>query len=328
VAPISNLKIEKTWGKADEVCAFLQDQTRKNAGFSIDDEYPSLLQGDVHAVSFVARSDEKKIISHTGTVLSEFQWGDKTFPFGMIGSVVTEPLSQGKGIASKLIEEAVLELRKQGALFAVLWSDQDGFYNRMGFYRGGLEKIILIDRKKILPVPRKVKCTSYDPQKHFSSIYQIYQNQKNKVQRSEVLFRRLLAIPKAKTFVLEESGCAKAYAIIGKGWDFANTIHEWGGDPHDILEMIITIQQEHYRMENLAFVSPVDQETDLLEQYSSAATIGALGFFKVLDRKKIIDGFSEYFPDEKKRSQSDPLLIDGLFGKEGLPFFIWGLDSI
>lgn len=51
----------------------------------------------------------------------------------MIGTVYTHPNRRGEHLGSHLLEKATCELRNRGMDFAVLWTDQSGFYARLGW---------------------------------------------------------------------------------------------------------------------------------------------------------------------------------------------------
>lgn len=78
-------------------------------------------------------TDGEMIIS--ALAMRHFNWreGNEIFSGAMIGSVYTQPLRRGQGLASRLLETAAAQLRKNNIDFAVLWTGQPSFYARLGW---------------------------------------------------------------------------------------------------------------------------------------------------------------------------------------------------
>jgi GNAT superfamily N-acetyltransferase len=68
-------------------------------------------------------------------VQKRFDWiaPERTWRGAMIGLVYTRPAERGRGLATQLLRAAEQNLRAAGTAFAVLWTAQPGFYQRLGW---------------------------------------------------------------------------------------------------------------------------------------------------------------------------------------------------
>ena len=204
--------------------------------------------------------------------------------------------------------------------------------------------------------------------KDFEQIFNLYKRQPYKVIRGEKEFEAYLGIPETYTFVAKQNEEIKAYAVIGKGKDFQNYIHEWAGDRSAVIEIIYHIIKTFDFDEviiNIPFKeSPVYQE---LTQTFPAAE-GVMGMIKILNFKSLTTQISEHTKeksgkkiifskdkdyiikiyDKEFRLESEKKMINLIFGPHNDPeiiniatelntylsptfpisMYIWGLDSV
>lgn len=77
--------------------------------------------------------DGEKIAS--ALAMRPFDWcaDGEIFRGAMIGAVYTHAEQRRKGLASRLLEAAAIQLREKGTDFGILWTGQQSFYARLGW---------------------------------------------------------------------------------------------------------------------------------------------------------------------------------------------------
>lgn len=154
---------------------------------------------------------------------------------GMIGLVYTDPSFRGRGLATRCIESCLMELRRRGVALAILWSDKHEFYARMGFSPAGCE-LLLSWRAAPMPGPLR---TSEAHLEDLPALERLYARKPVRVERRPGDLGRLSAGPATWLRVARDgAGEPIAYAVAGRGDDFARCVHEWAGDGAGVLACI------------------------------------------------------------------------------------------
>jgi len=333
----------------DKVVSFLDTELRKDYSFSVREEYPALFSEFPGGESLVV-TQEERVVSHLGYVVREFQCADYRMKIGLIGSVVTEKAYRGQGIASRLLKKAFEELRSKGCVISLLWSDNAPFYLPLGFFRAGRERDYKFSKDSVPDVTLNVRQATLQDT---NLIWRLYQRNQLKVDRSLEEQKNLLQIPKAHVFVADKEGQVTAYVAVNKGADFENYIHEWGGNPHDVMQLISYVQKNILPENDLTLIAPDKVDLNPIKQFAIEKWNGAVGLFKILDRTMLLSLYENYlnkhqilyswnreqngilFGKEEAFLRNDQEILQVIFG-EGetpqthpeLPFFLWGFDSI
>lgn len=108
---------------------FILSKGRKT---SIAQRFPSTFCADNVENIFLAEENGTIVAAFLG---KRFEWRqpDRIWQGAMIGAVYTDPTRRGKGIGSALLKWGVQALQDAGAEFAVLWTTQPEFYQRLGW---------------------------------------------------------------------------------------------------------------------------------------------------------------------------------------------------
>lgn len=345
----TDIHIEKTLpSSSQKIISFLDAELRQDYPFSMQKEFPALFTDFPGGESLIVTQGEE-IIAHLGYVVREFQCADYRMKIGMIGSVVTNKAYRGQGIASRLLKKAFEDLRLKGCVVSILWSENAKFYFPLGFYRAGRERDLKfsVDSVPDVVVPSR-KASVQDA----NQIWRLYQRNPYKIDRSLEEQKHLLQIPNCQVLVTGENAVT-SYIAINKGADFENYIHEWGGNPQDVLQSITYAQRELYPDKELTLIAPMRVDLNPIKQFAKERWNGAVGLFKVLDRTMLLSLYENYlrkldvqyswnrekngilFGKQEVFARNDQELIQMVFG-EGevaeshpeLPFFLWGFDSI
>jgi hypothetical protein len=222
---------------------------------------------------------------------------------GGIGGVASLPEFRGQGLASKLVERCVEDLRQQGAALAFLWSDQHDFYRNLGFELVGRQWMVVLPKEKVALLREEAERLRLEHRQNsnkfsFSTNASIaaqagkslYDLHSLRIERSAVDFAKLISSKGAKVFTAELNGKLEAYFIVGKGIDLKNHVHEWAGSEEAMLSLLAfaldTIGND------LTFLSPqfTSEEAPILyrlEKMGFAATPGFMALTRILDFAKV-----------------------------------------
>jgi GNAT superfamily N-acetyltransferase len=340
------------------VINFLNVQLRSAGTFSVNDEYPSLFGEFPGGESLVIKLNGH-IASHVGLLVREFQHPAFRLRVGLIGSVATATEFQGRGFATELVNQAMIQLRRKGCAIALLWSENLDFYSSFGFVRAGRE-LDLQFRAHDLPEFAE-KPVPFNLKTHGHKLWRLYQKHDVKLDRSLEEQKRLCAVPNMKIFVTEKNDAVTSYLAIGKGADFSNYVHEWAGETEDLLINLSGVAKKYYPDTVLTLLAPAHYPLNGLRRLALQENRGVLGLMKIVDKQSLMNRYCHYLrsckiehtwdrengifsshgAEIKLNQESDylRLVFEGI-GQEAeaperlsskptaAPFFLWGLDSI
>ncbi|WP_438318160.1 GNAT family N-acetyltransferase [Candidatus Caldatribacterium sp. SIUC1] len=78
-------------------------------------------------------TDGKEVVSCLFLLRRLFSGGERLLPGGGIANVATHPDFRGRGLASLLLQEAILQSKREGLSFLLLVTEIPAFYERFGF---------------------------------------------------------------------------------------------------------------------------------------------------------------------------------------------------
>lgn len=329
-----------------DVARFLDDQLRADQDFSVVSEFPSLFldrPGGVSLSTSVQSTETpatRKIVSHVGYLARQCISPHAAIKIGIIGSVVTHPDFRGRGYASELMQRAIDQLTNQGCALAILWSENDEFYEPMDFVRAGQELAFRLDitKSQLASTDMKVREAR---EADAPALLQLYLQHSMRLDRTIEELKLLLQIPKLRAFCGYRNSELVAYAVIGKGADFEATVHEWGGELEEVRKLILTIQKREFPDKALTVIAPNSKENlDCFSPVAEARILGVLGNIRLLNPKALTECYSKFLKSQGNALDKDSLpessteLTQRILGCEknsphpNLPMFLWGLDSI
>ena len=117
---------------------------------SLTDEHRQALEGDerdpfdVAGITLQFRSKERhvglqddsgRLVASTGIVVVDVEVDGERFPVVGLGGVIVSAPYRGRGLARRVVEEALARARQLGPRFAMLFCHEDraGLYRRLGF---------------------------------------------------------------------------------------------------------------------------------------------------------------------------------------------------
>jgi len=104
----------------------------KGRTISLAQRFPTVY-GEKNADNIFLLKEGGQLLSCLASKSIRLNCANKQWQGSMIGAVYTRPDRRGEHLGSHLLEKATGELRNRGMDFAVLWTDQPGFYSRLGW---------------------------------------------------------------------------------------------------------------------------------------------------------------------------------------------------
>jgi GNAT superfamily N-acetyltransferase len=223
----------------------------------------------------------------------EFVLGERRVRGGLIGSVATDPSWRRRGLATRLLARAEAELAARGCLFALLWADEPSFYLKRGYAPFGEESDTLLVPELAAALPEPSGVRELRPL-DVPFLHRLHARHRTRLERSAEEMRALLGVPGMLTLVRERSTQAShpplpvAYACLGRGRDLPDAIHEWGGEPQDVLALVRAHLERRFpgaETGALFLMAPPDA-SELryrLVRAGAVSKAGILGLGKLLD---------------------------------------------
>ena len=208
---------------------------------------------------------------------------------GMIGMVYTDPAFRGRGAARYGLERALEQLKRHGTPLAILWSDLDAFYNRLGFDRAGVENFYLLSasqcRRALSPSDENVRVRPVIAS-DWPELERLYAAKPCRHLRRAGDLARLAAGPDCETLVAIQGRVLTAYATMGRGDDLIGVVHEWAGEADGLVACLNHFTRT--RAEITLLEGPVHETaTRPLRITGTRPHPGSLGLMRILDVEQL-----------------------------------------
>ncbi len=322
-----------------EINDFLVKNLRPQSSWSLRDEYP-LAFSETNMKNVHLIRDQEKIIAHAVIEPMIIKTPYHLFKVALIGSVVTDPEHRGQGLSKKIIQECLQSAHDQSCDFAILWTDLYNFYAQMGFELAGHEVALHFGKNFKGHIKPQLKILETN-KVSAEALLKVYNKHSLKSIRSLTDLQKYLSIPQSQLLTAwnQLTNEIEAYCVIGKGADFYNYIHEWGGQVSSVLSLIQHKWQQSQG--ELTLITP-PQCTNMIRQAQAQGaekTTGILGMIKMINPvsfcKKIKkgarhQGYSDFIfdyhegryyfgnTDEVYKTDSDQDIIRMTFGPMSL----------
>jgi N-acetylglutamate synthase-like GNAT family acetyltransferase len=268
-----------------ELMSFLDSQLRKDQGWSLSQEYPLVFdERNRHNLHFI--KDEAKFVSHAAVKELIIRTPVGLFKAGAIGSVVTDPAYRNQGLSAKLIESCTNAATQMGCDFAILWTDLFDFYRKFDFELAGTENSFVINKSlgELTANCKVLESTKIS----IEAIMRLYSQHTVTTVRNAEDFRRFLSIPNTRVFsTWDNNNHIQAYAVIGKGADLTNYVHEWGGKVSQIIPLLSKVRE--ITNQDITIILPPTSQNLIshLNKAGLAQNKGFLGMIKVLNHEDL-----------------------------------------
>jgi len=249
-------------------------------GRAIAAEYPLVFQ-DGFGGRVIARLDrtsapEPRVVAACGILPRRLITPAAAFHVGLVGSVATEPQHRGRGYGKEVLGRAEAELASGGAVCAMLWADDAGWYRDQGWIPVGSECVFVLARglALLLPEPDQARpATSAD----HDAMHRLYCTQPTRVDRTSAETSALLGGPGINALVAERDGALVAYTVLGRGEDLRNVVHEWAGPIEDVLPLLRAHLEASPRDSDGIYVMVPSSEREMASFFEFTRTPGARG---------------------------------------------------
>lgn len=200
--------------------------------YSVQHTWPQLYRSDGKG-AFYTLFDGDRLISHVALRQVTVQGAHGRIRAALIGSVATHPEEQGRGHASRLLQEALNDCRPLGTDVAMLWAGKPELYARAGFVMGPRESCLgLAATADPRPDVRMIAISDHD------QLHALHEQKPMRVVRGTGEHSGLLTTPGLTAVVMERNGKTVAYACCGKGADLQGWWHELGGSDEDLAVLL------------------------------------------------------------------------------------------
>jgi hypothetical protein len=172
---------------------------------------------------------------------------------------------------------------------------------------------------------------------YLSGVINIHDEEPLRTERARHEYETYFSLPKTKTFLAMRRGAPTAYATMGKGEDFPNCVHEWGGRADDLLCLLQKLSSVTGRNE-VAILTPAGENEliSLLNRLKTRRIFEYLAMMKVVNLEEtakaiaahLFQGQTDFkilsvngeaiiqLREERVRPRSERTLVRLLFGPD------------
>ncbi len=249
----------------------LQESMRPAAPlFAIESEYPIVLSREFPLFS-VCCEESELIVAHANLWPRRILGadGNTVAKVGLVGNVATHPNFRGRGVMKSLLDELITRATSQSLDALILWSDLSSFYQKMGFVALGEEFRWHIDRqllgKEQVQSGHFQFCPAADAGSEIiQSCYALRYKQFPTLERTpgeNLMIHKIPAMFLATYF--DQSHQLSAFAIMGKGYDMAGVVHEWGALNCESLGALLGQLYDFVKVPEILFLTPSRLESSI-----------------------------------------------------------------
>lgn len=177
-----------------------------------------------------------EVISHAAIYFSTLRSGNLAFKVGGISSVATHSAYRGRGLGSKVMRDCIGIMRDRACHLSILWTQRQSFYRNLGYESAGSSCLFKPTALHLSNASSDCRIVPYAPAR-LPDIIEIHNRESFRTERTAKEYETYLALPKTRTLLAMRGGKVSAYAVMGKGEDLRGCMHDWGGDPRDLLRL-------------------------------------------------------------------------------------------
>ena len=283
------------------------------------------------------------LVASTGIRLAQLKAPHGSITVALLGAVATDEKWRGKGLASQLVSFAVQWAEQRGATAILLWGSEYDLYRKLGFELCGVQYRVPLTGLS-LPACELEVGQAWQP-----AIAQQLQKRPSGLALQDSDSKWLAAHKNVQWFWTGRADAPTAYVAYGRGVDLNGLIHEWGGQPEHLLQLLSHVRTKFPEAQVIG-------TRDLLEQHGFALDTNEPEFVcmaTVINPVRIFDAYHPEVPFTSKLElerwtlKSGDETISGLdsgdlarvlFGPQNehrflseylpLPLWLWGLDGV
>ncbi len=274
-------KIESTdWTHLHE---FLDQQLRANVNWSLCDEYPLAFseknRGNIRVIK-----DNDRVVAHAVVHPTLIKTHYHVFKVGLIGSVVTDETMRGQGLSREILQNCLSNCREQDCDIAMLWTDLFNFYAKFGFEVAGSEVALQVDanyKPEIKESLKILESSKVSPE----ALLKIFNKHNLRSVRTAQDIAQFLKIPQTEVYTAwnQQTNALEAYCIAGKGADFTNYVHEWGGGVAAVQTLMKHIQIKKQGTVTLITPPQCQNLINKMVEQGAKKYLGVLGMINIVN---------------------------------------------
>ena len=280
--------------KKDEWMAidrFLRDQLRPEQDWSLRSEYPlAFSESNIGNIRIIC-DEQDQLLSHAVLKTSLIKTPYQLWKAGFIGSVCTNPEAREQGLGAANINSCLEAASQQNCDFVMLWTNLFNYYSKFGFQVAGTEIAVNLPENFSPETTSQTENFRILQSRQISaqSLLDLYNRHSLKTLRSTEDIRKCMQIPNSDVFTAWNPVTNRlcAYAVIGKGADFENYVHEWGGDVSAILQLLAEIRRQR---QSLTIIMPPECQNlrRQLKKWGGQEAEGILGMIRLASPKSFM----------------------------------------
>lgn len=231
-------------------------------------EYPLLFARNASAIHCILFEDEHPAAFCTLWAVT-FRIGVQRLRTGLISLVYTDPARRGTGCATRVVEAAMIEAERLDLGLLLLWSNLDRLYRPLGFEQAGRESLLVVGKDVLDRAIDAAGNGAHDD--HTISIDEARPEDWSELERLRGFrtcqleldpgeLTRAGAIPDLSVRIARDASGIRGFAMRGRGDDFEEVIHEWGGDAQAALLCCRALVEDCVAWNELFLMSPPERE--------------------------------------------------------------------
>lgn len=306
---------------------------RSRSPWSVEQDLPLLAGRHAGALRLLVRR-RGRITAHAGLYVHRYHLLDVELAVGVIGGVATHPGHRGRGYGSAVVRALLDELPALGVDLAVLWTDRESFYRRLGFVRAGQELVHAVTAG-LLPAPAGSLRVRPAHRRDLPAMSELHDRELAGTSRRQAEWEAAWSLPATHFYILEDRGTVLAYGVLGKGTDLEGCLHEWGGGEKHLPDLCSGILALTGHPRIFVMTPPWKQDAvQAMRAHGHEPRYGALGMLHAPDPPGLATRLG--LPSQAASWDHDTLLLSAFGVPDGgppglippLPFYLFGLDSM
>lgn len=255
---------------------------RPNSPHEIEKEYPLVL-GKKNIDNMRVIVSGGQVISHAAVYISTLRSGDLAFKVGGVSSVATDAAHRGRGLGSEVVRDCIRVMEKASCHLSILWTQRQDFYRNLGYETAGSSYIFKASAPYFFHIPSPCRVIPYSP-RYLPAITKIHRRDPLRTARSAKEYDTYLDLPRTNTLIAKRDKDVTAYAVMGKGEDLRNCVHDWGGEAEDLLCLVRDFMGLTDKGE-LMILAPAQRSefTQMLNRMRIPKTFEYLAMMRVID---------------------------------------------
>lgn len=280
----------------------------------LQQEYPLLFERNA-SVFHLTLYEGSTPVAFCSLWAVHFRVGVHPLRAGLISLVYTDPGHRGRGYAGMVVNAALSKARALKLGLALLWSDIESLYSRLGFVQAGAESLLLIDESTLQGAIEKlrganaaeeIQIDSPEPA-DWKAIERLRGDRDCQLELDPGEISMMRSIPDMSVRVARSAEGIVAFAMRGRGDDFEEVIHEWGGSPEAALRCCSSLLEDCEPYNELFLLTPPDKADVPWQLRKAGARViqKPLAWMRVLSSSALAEDLSRIVPDSTRIRISD-----------------------